>query len=890
MHTILLNGTWSVRPAAFTCAGEAGLAEVLGSAEDWLPAEVPGEVHLDLMRAGQMDDPSVSTHMPDCRWPETKSWWYRTTFDIGDGFLAYERQALVFDGLDLNADVFVNGRLAGEAADAFVPARFDVRGLVRPGANELVVRLTAGSELARDETSPGQGHAFRPNSAAEGAIPNPMGRAYFPSVAPELQDDAAGAIPDTLESSASLTGHRIWPGRKWLRKPQFTYGWDWVDALPNIGIWRDVHLEGRSHAILFDLRLDTVLDGDAVWLELEAVIENLHPWGERACALVLAIQPPDAAAAIERRYELSAPPGRMPLRDVIEIPEPQLWWPNGMGDQPLYGVTARVVDAGGVVCDERRFATGLRTVEIDRSPLAEGSRFCVRVNGQDVFCRGGNIGPHDAILARISDAKVEAIVAEARDAHMTMIRINGCSIYESPVFYDACDRAGILVWQDLPLTCTTYPDDVREFCEAVRDETEAAVRLLRHHPSIALWCGNNECTWGFRDWWNPDKGQPLELGGQTLYNQVLPEACRRLDPRRPYWPSSPCGGDDPNSELEGDCHWWHPFFMNPDIDRRIRHEVFDECRSRFVSEYGVIGPCHLDSIDEYLLPGERQPGTLAWQLHTNTFEKETVPAAIRRHYAEPEGLSVPGYVRYGQMFQAVIHGYAMEALRFRRYDAADDCQGALIWSYSDCWGETGWSILDYYLRRKASYYWFRRACRPVKVIVRQRGDRLVTRIVNDTLAPFAGEVTLGWRRLDGSGQEVEGRTVDVPANSMLEVAIAPLPPAEERDERHWLYAAVLRADGGEALDQSIWTGLPCRELALAEPVIEVSMLGDGWLEVRSPVFCHAVHVEDHGRARLSDNWFDLLPGVPKRVQVAAGADAPEQADFSAVVGEPCVGE
>ena len=152
---------------------------------------------------------------------------------------------------------------------------------------------------------------------------------------------------------------------------------------------------------------------------------------------------------------------------------------------------------------------------------------------------------------------------------------------------------------------------------------------------------------------------------------------------------------------------------------------------------------------EYLAPDERHPGSPAWQMHTNTFEKETVPAAIRWHYAEPETLSIAEYVLYGQMFQASLHGHAMEALRFRKDDPVDDCQGALIWSYSECWGETGWSILDYYLRRKASYYWFRRACAPVKVIVRQRGARLVTRLVNDTLEPVTGVVEAGWWAVEG---------------------------------------------------------------------------------------------------------------------------------------------
>jgi beta-mannosidase len=676
----------------------------------------------------------------------------------------------------------------------------------------------------------------------------------------------------------------MWPGRKWLRKPQFTYGWDWVDALPNIGIWRSVHLEGRTYAVLQDLRLDTLRMDGRVLLELEAVVENLHPWSERACELVIEIRPPEQGALLRRRYPVDALPGKNTVEDTFEIPDPKLWWPNGMGEQPLYGVQACVQDSVGNVSDRREFAIGLRTIEIDRAHLEDGSRFCFRVNGEEVFCRGVNIGPHDPILARISDAKYEGLVSEAKQAHVNMIRINGCSIFEPPVFYEACDRAGIMIWHDFLLTDITYPEEDKVFCNAVRDEVESAIPLLRHHPSIVLWCGSNENTWFFT-MINPDQSKPLDLGGQKLYYQVLPEVCRHLDPRRPYWPSSPCGGEDPNSEKQGNCHWWHPFFMNPDINRRIRHEVWDECRARFVTEYGVIGPCHLESIQEYLLPDEVVPGSKAWQLHTNSFEKETVPAAIRLHYIDPEKLSVPEYVLYGQMFQAIIHGHAMEALRFRKGDPVDECQGALIWSYSDCWGETGWSILDYYLRRKASYYWFRRACAPLKVIVRQRQDRLVTRIVNDTREPFSGTVEFGWWQVDGSQRAVEARSVSVPPNNMIQVATAALPVDEARDARLWLYAAVLRGEDGEALDQSIWTLRPHRELALPTPEIRVVPLGDSEFEISSPVYCHGVHLEDHGRALISDNWFDLLPGVAIRLRIAEKASVDDFV-FTTVTGEP----
>ena len=825
-----LGGAWQVRPESFDCIGDAGLARVRQSQDGWLASQVPGEVHLDLIRAGQMPEPTVGTNMSKCRWPETKSWWYRTTFELPPDRIDYERQQLVFDGIDLYGQVFLNGKLVGECADAFVPAKFDVKPFLRPGHNELVVRVTAGSELSHDP------------AAAGGKIPNPSSRNW--------------------ES-----------GRIWLRKPAFSYGWDWVDALPNIGIWRGVRLESRRHVVFHDLRLDTLLQNDRVSVEMEAVLDNLHSRSERACALELEIHPPDGAAPIARRYPVDAMPGRSPVRDVIEIPNARLWWPNTMGDQPLYRIVARVVDGGGTICDRREFSIGLRTVEIDRSRLPEGERFCFKVNGKEVFCRGGNIGPQDPILARTTDAKYEALVAEAKNAHMTMIRINGCSIFEQPAFYNACDRAGILIFHDFMMTERKFPENDAPFVAAVTDEIKAILPLFRNHPSIALWSGNNEANWF-------NLHGPGE--GQKFYNEIFPDLCRQLDPKRPYWQGSPAGGREPNDETAGDCHWWSPAFMNPKMDRRIRPEVYDECRARFVSEYGILGPCHLDSIRQYLSPEEMRPDSPAWRLHTNEFEHHTLAAAIRYHYADPDGLSVPDYVMYGQMFQAIMHGNAMEALRFRKHDPVNDCSGALIWSYSDCWGETGWSILDYYLRRKASYYWFRRACAPVKVIVRRRGDQLVTRIVNDTLRPMTGTLEKGWWRLDGSARDVESHPVRIEADSMLEAGSEKLPTAEQRDPKQWLYAAVLHGEDGVAIDQSLYFPLPYRKLAMPTPSIKITKGSDRLLEISSPVFAHGVHVEDHGHELISDNWFDLLPGIPARVRVAAGHD-PESIRLQAVM-------
>jgi beta-mannosidase len=711
----------------------------------------------------------------------------------------------------------------GESRNALAPAVLNVRSALRRGRNELVVRVTCGGEL----------------------VP-----------------DAAPQKPDPKD----VYSNRHWrEGIRWLRKPQFTYGWDWVDALPNVGIWRGVRLEGRSGVVLHDVRLDTELAGGAVFARVTAECGNLHPVSERRRRLEIRIRPPRGRTLV-RRMDVDVPSGLSETSCRIKIPDAKLWWPNGMGEQPLYRVTVRVLD-GQTENDRREFETGLRTVEIDRARIRSGGRrFCVRVNGRDVFCRGGNWIPADAIPARAGRRKIERLIGEARTAHFTMLRIWGGGIYEAPAFYQACDRAGILVWHDFMFACNVYPDMDEAFLQAVRAEAEAAVRRLRHHPCIALWSGNNENHQGFTWTVNSEKAfddYSLALGGIRTYNYLLPEICRRLDPARPYWPGSPYGGEEPNAEDAGDCHWWSPFTMNRDIRRRIRHEVFDECRARFVSEYGVIGPCHVDSVKQYLKPGEITVRSRAWKVHTNYFEKETTPAAIRYHYAEPEALDIRDYILYGQMFQALMYGLTIEALRFRKHDPRDDCQGAVIWMFDDCWGEVGWTPIDYYLRRKPSYYWIRRACAPVKCIVRRRGRRLVVRAVNDTLQAVRGSLTMGWMRLDGGDARLKTRTLRIPANGMVEAGGEAIPAARDLDPGDWLYAATLLPEAGEG-SQSVWTLLPHRRLRMVGAPLHVVQRGRR-IELISPVYRHGVHVDDRGRAVLSDNYFDLLPNVPKVV-------------------------
>jgi beta-mannosidase len=368
--------------------------------------------------------------------------------------------------------------------------------------------------------------------------------------------------------------------------------------------------------------------------------------------------------------------------------------------------------------------------------------------------------------------------------------------------------------------------------------------------------------------WNPNwqytfPDPRMELGGQHLYSRILPEVCLALDPDRFYWAGSPAGGPLPDSDHEGDSHWWGLATMHKDMDRRIRHEVYDECRSRFVSEWGVIGPCHVATMREYLRPDELDPAHPAFRVHTNSFEKDTLAAAIRHHYQDPEGMPLDRWVRCGQLVQAVLFGRSIESMRFRKRDPEDDCAGALIWMFNDCWGETGWTPLDHALRRKASFHWIRNACLPVRALVRRRGDELVVRAVNDTRAAVRLRVHHGWLRIDGSATAVTADEVLVGANGMAEIARAAIPGPERMAPEDWIFATWAEGDGVEPVPCT-WTLLPHRRLRTVDPGIAVRVDG-GRITLTARAYAHGVGHPDDGDRRFSDNWFDLLPGVPRTI-------------------------
>ncbi len=712
MQTTLLNGIWElVDEPLSTRADEA--ARVAARTEGWIPQPVPGDIHQGLAAAGRIKEPLLGRNSFDCAWTEERSWWFRKRFATDPGWLDSDVVELELDGLDANAAVFLNGRHLGDHRNAFYPFVAQVKELLVAGAdNVLLVRLTAGVE---DVT----GERFEPLG-----VP--------------VNTEAGNGRPERGD-----------PRRVFVRKPQYSFGWDWSPRAATTAIAGDVKLRAFNTACIRDVRIvpERVPNADiteAVNLKIAVTVDFLHYFktGQGALKVSVAEADPESPRHVqvlkaERTALLRS--GLNVIDLIFPLNKPRLWWPNGLGEQHRYTVKVELVaDRERAVHPPIRY--GVRFVD-----LATDGLFAFIVNDKTVFCKGADWIPADAIYARASAQRYDRLVHEAKLANFNMLRVWGGGLYEPESFYEACDRYGILLWHDFMFACAPYPDHEPWFVEEVRKEAEYQTRRLRNRACMALWCGSNENNWGFDEWWHG-----ATQSGAYLYNYLLPATVRANCPDIPYWNGSPYGGETPNASEVGDRHHWFDCMMNPDMNKRITPEEYDHCASKFISEYGYIGAPVKQTVVEYLdgAPFDRQGEV--WQHHTNTFEKNTVDAGIRKHYADPETLTLDEYFLYSGLAQGMMYGYSLESFRSR-----PDCHGGLFWMYADCWGEVGWTIIDYALRRKPAWYFVRRALAPVRLILRERGGRVAVTMANDTLETIKGVLEFGALALDGASRNLE---------------------------------------------------------------------------------------------------------------------------------------
>ncbi|MCB9082031.1 MAG: glycoside hydrolase family 2 protein [Lewinellaceae bacterium] len=619
---------------------------------EWLPATVPGTVHTDLLANKKIEDPYYRTNERQLQWIDKTEWEYRTSFYVDTNLLKFDVLNLEFLGLDTYVDVYLNGTRIISADNFFIAWKKDIKPLVRLGDNNL--RL----------------HFLSP--ARKGI---------------ELLEAHGYGLPAGNDQSevGEMGDQRV---SVFIRKPGYHFGWDWGPRLVTSGIYRPVQLRAWSKVRLEDVyfhqdELSDTLAQLTAHAEITATtaqtVELLVWHGEELLGA--------------QSFELAAGPNTLDL--PFQIQNPRRWWTHDLGEPFRYALRAELRGEDKVL-NSLTHQIGLRTVRIVQTPDAKGASFYVELNGRPIFAKGANYIPNDVFIPRTTPDQYEWAIFSTARANMNMLRVWGGGFYENDIFYDLCDEYGILVWQDFMFACSMYPGDP-DFLRRVREEAEYNVKRLRNHPSIALWCGNNEIDiawaqhkesrgWGWKQLYSPTQRKDIWRDYQAVFDELLPQVVDSLQPGTFYWPSSPFfkeGDHAGENTPEGDIHYWgvwhgeHPF------------DGYYENVGRFMSEYGFQSFPEFRTVKSYTVPGDWDIESEVMAAHQRSgIGNLRIRSYMEDHYQVPKRFDQQLYV--GQVLQAEGIRMAIEAHR----SAMPYCMGSLYWQLNDCWPVASWSGMD----------------------------------------------------------------------------------------------------------------------------------------------------------------------------------------------------
>ncbi|MDZ7262426.1 MAG: glycoside hydrolase family 2 protein, partial [candidate division KSB1 bacterium] len=782
-----------------------GLPPVVKELQTWLEAEVPGTVHTDLLHLNKIPDPFFRMEEKSVRWIEEVRWSYRKEFEVEKEMLSSDKIELVFEGLDTITTIWLNGQEIGRTNNMFIPWRFDVTDFLQAGKNELIIQFDPSKRVA------------------------------------EALEATYGPLPGAFEVQAKV----------YIRKAQYAYGWDWGPRLAAVGIWRPVYLEAFTGARIKDVQARVDLTAlNKAWVEVETELEN---WTKDELQIQVEL------THKENHFTASATTSGAgeKLKSLLQlaIPNPKLWWPNGYGPAHLYNLQVTIYQNDQVL-DTFQDKIGLRQVRLIQEADTAGRSFIFEINGVPIFCKGANWIPVDCFIPRFGEDKYRQLLQMAAQAHINMLRVWGGGIYEEDIFYRTCDELGLMVWQDFMFACALYPEH-KEFLDSVRREAEGVVRRLRNHPCLILWCGNNEIDGHYIHFF---KGKANRFMGEVIFHHILPEICGRLDATRPYWPSSPYGGDDPNSEAVGDRHHWEVWSnWQP-----IKTYVSDQ--SRFVSEFGFQGAACLPTWDKCTLPEDRWPQSPVMEHH------EKHPDGIARlyrylaaHYKIPT--TFEEFIYLTQLLQGEALKCGVEHWRQNKFHTS----GTLIWQLNDCWPVTSWALIDYYLHPKAAYYYAKRFFAPILVSFKELTQEIGLWIINDTLSPLEGKLMVKLMNFQGQISWEQNLDITVAPNCSVKVSTLEIKklPIEDRFSQYLVAELMI---GNEIVSENLLFFEEFKYLTFpkSKPQVQVTSLGNGryQLKLSSRVLAKNVFLSlPQEVAQVSDNYLDLLPGREKVVEV-----------------------
>ena len=560
-----MNENWKLHESLLSVEKDQW-AYVHGLEDGWYHCSLPADVRMPLIAAGVIKDPVLADYCRESEWIEKRAWWFEHTFDSSDVDLEEDIIELILEGLDSRSDIFINGQYIGSHYSVHYPFVYDIKDKIRDGGNVITVRVSSGLEAVSDQDLSELNYAVC------------------------LETDNGGKYRGDAR-------------RAFVRRPQYTVGWDWGPKVITCGITGGARLEGHKKIAVREVSLHTEEAGEQAKLKLMLNVENLGFISSRDGTYKVRISYKGKTVFEQLYKDRLFTSGYNYFEEEILIPDAKLWWPNGYGSQPLYDVE---VEAACEDVTEKypAFRIGIRKLELNTDVLkGKDRKFQFVINGKPIYCKGGNWIPNDFIYARVTDEKYRVLIDEAAEANFNMLRIWGGGLYERDLFYDLCDEKGILIWHDFMFACSTYPDHHQWFREEMRREFDYQTKRLRSHCSLGLFCGTNEVHWLFNSTDNPKWGIEFTYEhqyGMYIANILSKEIMHANCPYIPYWNSSPYGGELPNDDTVGDIHHWQQAYMSKKMEERIEAKDYDKIKAKFVSEYGYVGPCCMETILEYM--------------------------------------------------------------------------------------------------------------------------------------------------------------------------------------------------------------------------------------------------------------------------------------------------
>lgn len=808
---IQLNQNWQFRQAP--AAGQS-------TGGDWMPATVPGDVHLDLLANKKIPDPFYGDNESALQWIEKVGWEYELVFQVTPALLARSHVDLVFNGLDAACQIDLNGVQVLSADNMFRTWRVPAKDHLRAGNNTLLI-----------------------------VFPSPVDAAAA----------AAASDPFRLRSKTE--------DKTYVRKAAYEYGWDWGPRFVTSGIWQPVDLVAWNDIRIADFAVrQRDVSKEVAHLDAEVQVEAAIDGPAQ-----VDVHFTDNGRPVTIATTINVHPGMNVIDIPVEILKPNLWFPAGYGEQPLYDFTAEASRCGQTA-DSRTVKTGLRSIELRRQLDQWGRSFEFLVNGIPVFAKGANVIPFDSFPDRVSTADYRRILESARDSNMNMVRVWGGGYYESDEFYEICDELGLMVWQDFMFGNDWQPGTYA-FKQNIEAEAEDQVRRLRNHPSIVLWCGNNETELAFN--WGPRPSLPADVrlliwqDYLTEFSGILPRVVARLDAETPYWPSSPSSDYEAVSPVfhSGDEHIWDVWHgLAP-------FSTYEAHHPRIATEFGFQSFPEMRTIEAFTKPEDRKsiftPVMLAHQ--KNSEGNSIIQQYMQRDYPEPKDFA--SFIYVSQVLQA--EGIKLGAEYFRR--SRPETMGALFWQLNDCWPVASWSSIDYFGRWKALQYYARRFFAPILVSPQLETGAVKVYIVSDKTSPVPALLQVRLMDFDGKVLLDEKQAVDIEplaSKVYLEWPLKKAVDAGASDTSRVFVVASLEEAGSE-ISRNLLYLAPVKEIHLRQAPLHVDTSGakgSYTIRVTSPVLARSVYLSFGDLdVKISDNFFDLLPGETAAIHAQSTA-------------------